>query len=84
MGAPPRRRRALAAAPARLVAGHGCARGGGVGAFVAYTARATTGAPELVVPWANLAVTIVVVPLLAMLVAGLLMPSRLPLMRRAT
>ena len=66
------------------MAGLGCALGVGFGAFVAYTARATTGAPVLVVPWANLAVTIVVVPLLAMLVAGLLMPSRLPLMRRAT
>ena len=84
VGAPPRRRRTLAAAQALVIAGLGCAMGVGFGAFVAYTARATTGAPGFVVPWANLAVTILVVPLLAMLVAALFVPSRLPLMRRAT
>ena len=85
VGAPPRRRRTLAAAQALVVAGLGAAAwASGFGAFVAFTARATTGAPGFVVPWANLAVTILVVPLLAMLVATLFVPSRLPLMRRAT
>ena len=54
VGAPPRRRRGLAAAQALLVAGVGCALGVAVGAFVAYAARTTTGSPEFVVPWANL------------------------------
>jgi putative ABC transport system permease protein len=84
VGAPPRRRRALAAAQALLIAGLGCGLGVAFGSFVAYTARAATGAPGFVVPWANLGVTIVVVPLLAMLVAAVFVPSRLPLMRRAT
>ncbi|HWM09565.1 MAG TPA: ABC transporter permease [Solirubrobacteraceae bacterium] len=84
VGAPPRRRRALAAAQALVIAGLGCAMGVGFGAFVAYTARATTGAPGFAVPWANLGVTAIAVPLLATLVAAAFVPSRLPLMRRAT
>jgi putative ABC transport system permease protein len=84
VGAAPRRRRALAASQAVLIAGVGCALGVLVGTFVAYTLRSTTGAPGFVVPWANLAATAVVVPLLAMAVAALFTPSRLPLVRRAT
>ena len=84
VGAPPRRRRALAASQALLIAGLGCALGVLFGGFVAYTARATTGAPEFVVPWSNLAVTGLAVPLLAVLVAAVFTPSRLPLVRRAT
>jgi putative ABC transport system permease protein len=84
VGAPPRRRRALAASQALLVGGLGCALGVGFGTFVAYTARATTGAPEFAIPWGNLAVTALVVPLLAVLVATVFTPSRLPLMRRVT
>jgi putative ABC transport system permease protein len=84
VGAPPGRRRALAAGQALLVAGGGSALGVALGAFVAFAARATTGSPGFVVPWANLAVTAVAVPLLAVLVAALFTPSRLPLVRRAT
>jgi putative ABC transport system permease protein len=84
VGAPPRRRRALAAAQALLVAGVGCALGVGFGTFVAYAARATTGSPDFVVPWVNLGITAIAVPLLAVLVAALFTPSRLPLVRRAT
>jgi putative ABC transport system permease protein len=84
VGAPPSRRRALAASQALLVGGLGCALGLAFGAFVAYTARTTTGSPEFVVPWANLAVTGVAVPLLAMLVAAAFTPSRLPMVRRIT
>jgi putative ABC transport system permease protein len=84
VGAPPRRRRALAACQALLVAGVGCAMGVAIGTFVAYAARATTGSPEFVIPWANLGVTALAVPLLAVLVAALFTPSRLPLARRAT
>jgi len=47
------------------------------------TARATTGSPDFVVPWANLAVTGLAVPLLGVLVAALFTPSRLPLVRRS-
>ena len=84
VGAPPRRRRALAAAQALLVGGLGCALGVAFGTFVAYAARTTTGSPDFVVPWINLAITAVAVPLLAVLVAALFTPSRLPLVRRAT
>ncbi|HEX5619917.1 MAG TPA: FtsX-like permease family protein, partial [Solirubrobacteraceae bacterium] len=84
VGAAPRRRRALAASQALVIAGLGCVVGIAFGAFVAYTARATTGSPDFVVPWMNLAVTGLVVPLLAVLVATAFTPSRLPLVRRAT
>ena len=84
VGAPPRRRRALAAAQALLVGGIGCALGVAFGAFVAFTARATTGSPDFAVPWANLGVTMLAVPLLAVVVAAVFTPSRLPLVRRAT
>ena len=84
VGAPPSRRRALAASQALLIGGLGCALGIGFGAFVAYTARAATGSPDFVVPWANLAVTGIAVPLLAMLVAAAFTPSRLPMVRRVT
>ena len=70
VGAAPRRRRALAASQALLIAGVGCVLGVLVGTFVAYTLRSTTGAPGFVVPWANLAATAIVVPLLAMAVAA--------------
>jgi putative ABC transport system permease protein len=83
VGAAPRRRRALAASQAVLIAGVGCALGVVIGTFVAYTLRSTTGAPGFVVPWANLAATAIVVPLLATAVAALFTPSRLPLVRRA-
>jgi putative ABC transport system permease protein len=66
------------------VAGLGCAIGLAAGAFVAYTARATTGWPEFVVPWMNLVVTGVIVPVLAVLVATVFTPTRLPLTRRVT
>jgi len=84
VGAAPRRRRALAASQALVIAGLGVVVGVGFGGFVAYTARATTGSPDFVVPWLNLAVTGLVVPLLAVLVATVFTPSRLPLVRRAT
>jgi hypothetical protein len=47
------------------------------------TARTTTGSPDFVIPWANLLVTRIAVPLLAVLVATLFTPGRLPLVRRA-
>jgi putative ABC transport system permease protein len=82
VGADPRRRRALSAAQALLVAGLGCALGLVFGTYVAVISQATTGAPELVVPWSSLLVTGVVVPLVAVLVAAAVTPGRLPLVRR--
>jgi putative ABC transport system permease protein len=84
VGAAPRRRRALAASQALVIAGLGVVVGTAFGGFVAYTVRATTGSPDFVVPWLNLAVTGLVVPLLAVVVATVFTPSRLPLVRRAT
>jgi putative ABC transport system permease protein len=84
VGAEPRRRRVLAACQALLIAGIGCALGVMGGTFVAFTARATTGSPDFVVPWPNLLATAIAVPLLAVLVAAVFTPSRLPLVRRAT
>ena len=83
VGAPASRRRALMAGQALLVGGLGCVLGVGLGSFIAFTARATTGSPEFVVPWANLAATGVGVPLLAALVAALCTRRTLPLVRRA-
>lgn len=79
VGAPPRRRRSLAAAQALLVGGLGCAVGLVLGIFVAYTLRSTIGAPTFVVPWGNLLVVGIVVPLLAVLIAAVFTPGRLPL-----
>ena len=83
VGAPPSRRRGLMASQALLVGGLGCVIGVGLGTFIAFTARATTGSPEFIVPWANLAATGIGVPLLAALVAALCTRGRLPLVRRA-
>ena len=83
VGAPPSRRRGLMASQALLVGGLGCVLGVGLGTFIAFTARATTGSPEFIVPWANLAATGIGVPLLAALVAALCTRGRLPLVRRA-
>lgn len=83
VGAPPHRRRTLVASQALVIGGLGCALGVALGTFVAFTARATTAAPGLVVPWGNLLATGVAVPLLAALVAALCTRSHLPLVRRA-
>src|SRR4051812_10859036 len=83
VGAAPRRRRALASSQALLIAGVGCLLGVALGTFVAYTVRSTSGAPGFVVPWANLALTALAVPVLAMVVAAVFTPSRLPLVRRS-
>ena len=79
VGAPPRRRRSLAAAQALLVGGLGCGLGLLLGVFVSYTLRATIGAPSFVVPWPNLLTVGIVVPVVAVLIAAIFTPSRLPL-----
>lgn len=82
VGAPPRRRRALAGAQALVVAGLGVLIGSGLGVYFAYLVWPALGAPEFIWAWDSLVVTGVAVPVLAVLVAVLLTPSRLPMIRR--
>ena len=82
VGAQPRRRRALAANQALLVAGIGSALGVGLGTFIGYTAHRLTGAASFIVPWAEVAATGVAVPALAALVAALCTRGALPMVRR--
>ena len=51
VGAPPRRRRNLAAAQAWVLGQLGCLLGVGVGALYGYTAHAAFGSPHFMVPW---------------------------------
>ncbi|TDD72378.1 ABC transporter permease [Jiangella aurantiaca] len=82
VGAPPRRRRGLAGAQALVVAGLGVLIGSGLGVYFAYLVWPALGAPEFIWAWDSLVVTGVAVPVLAVLVAVLLTPSRLPMIRR--
>ncbi len=82
VGAAPSRRRRLSAAQALLVGGLGCLTGLAFGMFAAWVARATTGSPRFVIPWDSVALTAIAVPLFAALVAAVVTPSRLPLVRR--
>ena len=83
VGAPPGRRRRVVAVQALLVGGLGGALGVGLGTFVAFTARATTGSPDFVVPWWNLAAAGLGAPLVAAVAAAACTRGRLPLVRRA-
>lgn len=83
VGAPPGRRRTLVAVQALLVGGLGGLLGVGLGTFVAFTARATTGSPDFVVPWWNLAAAGLGAPLVAAVVAAACTHGRMPLVRRA-
>ncbi|ADB29336.1 protein of unknown function DUF214 [Kribbella flavida DSM 17836] len=82
VGAPPRRRRSLAAAQAWMLGQIGCLLGVGVGALYGYTAHAAFGSPYFAVPWREIAGIVVLVPLLAGLLAWLLTRSRLPMVSR--
>ncbi|GAA1562309.1 hypothetical protein GCM10009789_14370 [Kribbella sancticallisti] len=82
VGAPPRRRRNLAAAQAWVLGQLGCLLGVGVGALYGYTAHAAFGSPHFVIPWQEIGGIVVVVPLFAGLLAWLLTRSRLPMVRR--
>jgi putative ABC transport system permease protein len=94
VGATPRVRRMLALSQSGVIAGLGSVLGAlagfGAGAAVVFGLNqvyATTWpAPipyPIVVPWLNLGVSVVAVPLVAMIGAGLLTRSRLPIERRA-
>lgn len=82
VGAPPRRRRTLAAAQAWLLGQLGCLLGIGVGALYGYTGHVAIGSPHFAIPWVSLATVLVAVPVLAALVAWTLSRSRLPMVRR--
>ncbi len=82
IGAPPRRRRSLAAAQAWVLGQLGCVLGVGVGALYGYTAHAAFGSPTFAVPWLALTTIVIVVPLFAGLIAWALTRSRLPMVAR--
>lgn len=82
VGAPPRRRRSLAAAQAWVLGELGCLLGVGVGALYGYTAHAAFGSPHFVIPWQEIGGIVIVVPLFAGLLAWLLTRSRLPMVSR--
>lgn len=82
VGAPPRRRRGLAGAQALVVGGLGVLIGSGLGIYFAYLVWPALGAPEFIWAWDTLVVTGVAVPVLAVLVAVIFTPSRLPMIRR--
>ena len=82
IGAQPRRRRSLAAAQAWVLGQLGCVLGVGVGALYGYTAHAAFGSPHFMVPWAEIAGIVIVVPLFAGMLAWLMTRSRLPMVSR--
>jgi putative ABC transport system permease protein len=82
VGAPPRRRRAIAAWQAVVVGGLGTLLGLGLGAYYAYLIWPAIGAPEFLLPWRTIAVIGIAVPMLAVLIATAFTPGRLPMIRR--
>jgi putative ABC transport system permease protein len=93
IGASPRLRRLLSLSQSGVIAGLGSVLGGvfGLGAAVAvltalnrgYASTWPTPTPyPIAVPWLNVLITLLVVPLVAMLGAGLLTRSRLPIEHR--
>lgn len=82
IGAQPRRRRFLAGAQALVLSLLGTATGLVFGGALGFAVVPLTGQLEVAMPWENLAVTVVVVPLLAVGVAMVSTRSRLPMVRR--
>ncbi|MDX6236506.1 MAG: putative transport system permease protein [Kribbellaceae bacterium] len=83
VGAKPRQRRGLAGAQAWLLGQVGCLLGVLVGALYGYTGHVAFGSPYFAVPWREIGGIVVIVPLFAGLLAWLITPSRLPMVRRA-
>ena len=84
VGASPRRRRAIAGWQALVVGGLGTTLGVALGGFYAYLMWPAIGAPDFTVPWQTVGLIAVAIPLLAVMVAVVFTPSRLPVIRRAT
>jgi putative ABC transport system permease protein len=93
VGASPRLRRALSLSQSGVIAGLGSLLGviAGMGASIVVLHALNQGFAEtwpppseypIAVPWLNLGIALVVVPAVAMLGAGLLTRSRLPIERR--
>lgn len=82
VGAAPRTRRLLAMSQAAVVAFLGAALGALAGFVPAAALVTTLGDWPLTIPWAVLGATLVVVPVLAAVFAGLFTRSRLPMIRR--
>ena len=93
VGASPRVRRGLSLSQSGVIAGLGSLLGGaaGLGAAVAVLFALNRGSADVwpaptpypvAIPWLNVAVALLVVPVVAMLGAGLLTRSRLPIERR--
>ncbi|MCT2585426.1 ABC transporter permease [Actinophytocola gossypii] len=82
VGAQPRRRRLLAGAQGLVISGMGTVLGLVVGAGIGFVVVPLSGDLAFPVPWESLAVTVVAVPLLAVLVSMLSTRSNLPMVRR--
>jgi putative ABC transport system permease protein len=82
IGAQPRRRRTLAGAQALVLSGVGTLLGLVLGGVLGFAAAPLSGALGFAVPWQNLAITVLGVPVLAVCVAMAVTRSRLPMVRR--
>lgn len=82
IGAQPRRRRTLAGAQALVLSVLGTVLGLVFGGALGFAVVPLSGQLDFVFPWQNLAITVAVVPLLAVAVAMLTTRSRLPMVRR--
>lgn len=82
IGAQPRRRRTLAGAQALVLSGVGTVLGLVLGGVIGFAITPLSGELAFSVPWSNLAVTVLGVPVLAVAVAMLVTRSRLPMVRR--
>ena len=84
VGAPPRRRRALAMTQAAVIAGLGGLLGVLLGGAMGLTVVAGNTTYPLVVPWSVVLTVGLGVPALGVLICGLTTRSRLPMVRRLT
>jgi putative ABC transport system permease protein len=82
IGAQPRRRRTLAGAQAFVLSGLGAVLGVLLGSLLAFAVVPLTGMERFAVPWQNIGIMVVAVPLLAVVVAMVFTRARLPMVRR--
>jgi putative ABC transport system permease protein len=82
LGAQPRRRRMIAGTQALVVSGLGALTGVVLGGAVGFAAVPVSGASGFAVPWEQVLLTGLAVPLLAAAVAVVATPGRLPMIQR--